>query len=247
MSPDALAMIAVATFLFAGMIKGVVGIGLPTASIAILAQVTDPRQAIALLLLPALAANAWQVYRSGRLLEAVREFWPFAAVMTVGIWIFARFAVHVPADVLIIGTGIVIILFALSSLISKPYALPPAFDLSAQLGAGALAGIMGGLTSIWSPPMVIYLLARRLSKDAFVRVTGMLILVGTIPLIIGYMQAGLMTPTLAAYSAMLILPTWLGFAIGEWMRHRLDAEQFRRILLIVFFFMGANLIRRGWF
>lgn len=202
--PDVIVLIAVATFLFAGTIKGVFGIGLPTASVVILTHFTDPRQAIALLLLPALAANVWQVYRSGCVLQTARQFWPFAVVMIAGIWIFARFSARVPADVLIVGNGAVIMLFALLNLISKPFALSPRFDFPTQLGAGALAGVMGGWTSIWSPPKVIYLLGRRLFKAEFVVVTGMLILAGTIPLSVGYAQADLMTPTLAAYSAMLI-------------------------------------------
>lgn len=247
MLTDALVVIAVVTFLFAGTIKGTVGIGLPTASVAILTQVIDPRQAIALLLLPALVANVWQVYRSGGVVKAARQLWPFATVMIVFIWIFARFAAQVPTDMLIVGIGVVIMLFALSNLFSGSFDLPPRFDLPAQLGAGTAAGVMGGLTSIWSPPMVMYLLARRLPKEEFVGATGMLILVGMIPLTVGYWQAGLMTPTLATYSALMIGPTSVGFAIGEQVRHRLDAEQFRRILLIVFFLMGANLIRRGLF
>jgi len=62
-----LLLLAALVFLLAGVVKGALGIGLPTISISILAQFTDPRVAIALLLLPAIVSNTWQVYRGGQI------------------------------------------------------------------------------------------------------------------------------------------------------------------------------------
>lgn len=244
MPTDALLLLALATFLLAGTIKGLVGIGLPTASVGILAQFTDPRHVIALLLLPALVTNAWQVYRSNILKKSVAELWPFASALMVTIWIFALLAAKVPTDLLVLGIGCVIVLFVLTNLFSEPFHIPRHLDRPVQVLAGAIAGAMGGLTSIWAPPMVIYFLARRLPKDEFVGASGLLILAGTVPLIAGYWQAGLMTPTLAGMSALMILPTLLGFAIGEKLRAFFSAEQFRYLVLVVFLLMGLNLVKR---
>jgi len=195
---EAILPIAVFAFLFAGTIKGLVGIGLPTATIAVLAQFTDPRKAIALLLLPALVTNLWQVYRSGYFRQNVRLYWPFALVLAPTIWLSSQFAARAAAEPLTIAIGCVIVIFVLTHLLAKPYAISANLDRPVQAGAGAIAGVMGGLTSIWAPPMVIYLLTKPLSKDEFVGATGVLILAGTVPLLAGYWQTGLMTCELAA-------------------------------------------------
>ncbi|MEO1019735.1 MAG: sulfite exporter TauE/SafE family protein, partial [Pseudomonadota bacterium] len=136
-------------------------------------------------------------------------------------------------------------LFSLMSLLVMPPRLPDRYDKPVQLVAGALAGVFGGFTAIWSPPMVMYMLARRLDKDEFVRASGLLILLGSIPLTAGFWQQGLLTGSLAITSAVMIVPTLIGFSLGEIVRDRLPADRFRSIVLLIFLLMGLNLVRRA--
>ena len=234
-----LILIAAAAFLFAGTVKGLVGLGLPTAFISMLSQVIDPRVAIALLFVPALVLNVRQVQRSGGFRRNLR------AVMFVTIWYVSRFAASLNVEAMLVGVGTVIVLFVLSNLLSAPPPIPARLDKPLQVIAGLIAGVMGGLTAIWSPPMVIYLLARRVDSETFIGTTGILILAGSIPLFFGYWQVGLLTAPLAGISAVMIVPALLGFGLGEWMRRRLNPPQFKRLVLVVFFLMGLNLLRKG--
>ena len=245
-TPDLL-WITVLVFLLAGTIKGTIGIGLPTASVSILSQFYDPRTAIVLVMAPMLVSNIWQVYRSKDYLKTIRTYWPFALMLMVFIWLSARFSVSVPTAHLMMILGTVIILFSLNSLFLKPPRLPPRHDKWIQPVAGALAGLMGGLTAIWSPPMVIYLLARGVGKDGFVRATGLLISLGSLPLMLGYWSNGLLRGELAQLSAVMIVPTLLGFGLGELLRRRIDAALFQKVVLTGFLLMGLNIIRRGLF
>ncbi|MEG0202205.1 MAG: sulfite exporter TauE/SafE family protein, partial [Comamonas sp.] len=62
-----MAAAAVAVFALAGLVKGVVGLGLPTVSMALLALFMPPAQAAALLLLPSLVSNVMQMRPTGML------------------------------------------------------------------------------------------------------------------------------------------------------------------------------------
>jgi hypothetical protein len=106
---------------------------------------------------------------------------------------------------------------------------------------------MGGLTAIWSPPMVIYLLSRRVEKAEFVRATGLLILLGSLPLCVGLWRAGLVTGPNALVSVAMVAPAMAGFTLGEVLRRRLDTGRFRIAVLALFLLMGLNLIRRSVF
>lgn len=237
--------VAVLVFLLAGAIKGTIGIGLPTAAVSLLSQVYDPRTAIALVIVPVVVTNFWQIYRSKHALDTLRTYWPFALALMIFIWISAWFSVSVPTTHLMIILGLVIILFSLNSLFFRPPRLSLRYDKWIQLLGGTLAGVMGGLTAIWSPPMVIYLLARGVEKDSFVRATGLLIALGSLPLVLGYWSNGVLRGELAQISTAMVVPTLLGFGLGEWLRRRIDAAFFQKVVLVAFLLMGLNIIRRA--
>ena len=240
-----LILLGFAAFLVAGIIKGTVGIGLPTLSISLMAQFVDPRVAIAMLLIPALVTNSWQIYRGGYVRRSAQLLWPFALAMIVTMYLSALAAPLVSQRLLTAVIGIMVVLWAATSLVKKPMKIPDALDRPLQVLAGLASGAIGGLTAIWSPPMVMYLLARHNDKEDFVRFTGFLILCGSIPLVLGYISNGLLTPQLAMVSAIMVVPTLIGFSVGEQLRRRLDSDQFQKVVLCIFCLMGLNLIRRA--
>ena len=239
-------LLAVVVFLLAGTVKGVLGIGLPTISISMLAQFVDPRVAIAFLLLPALITNTWQIYRGGQVIRSVKKLWPFVSTMSVVLFISSLFAARASSKILVLGIGIMVVLWTITSLIRRPPSIPPHLDRPLQFALGALSGVMGGLTAIWSPPMVIYLLSSKCDKEDFVRFTGFMILCGTVPLVSGYLLNGLLDKKLAFVSLLMIIPTLIGFSVGEYLRRFLRGQQFQRAVLVLFFLMGLNLIRRSF-
>ena len=238
-------IIGFAAFLLAGTIKGTVGIGLPTLSISVMAQFVDPRVAIAMLLIPALVTNSWQIYRGGAVRRSVQLLWPFALAMIITMYLSAQLAPLVSQQLLTGGIGVMVVLWTATSLMKKPIGIPDALDRPFQVLAGLVSGAIGGLTAIWSPPMVMYLLARNNDKEDFVRFTGFLILCGSVPLVLGYISNGLLTVQLALVSGLMVVPTLLGFSVGERLRRRLNGDQFQKVVLCIFCLMGLNLIRRA--
>ena len=63
------------TFVLAGFVKGVIGLGLPTVAMGLLAVVMTPAQAAALLTLPSFLTNVWQAMGPG-FLPLLRRVWP---------------------------------------------------------------------------------------------------------------------------------------------------------------------------
>ncbi len=236
-----------AIFFLAGAIKGTVGIGLPTAALGLLTLFVEPRTAIALMLLPILTSNFWQAFRSGHIIRTLKRYGVFNLSIIVFITVTTTVTATVSNSYLLTALGIVIVLVALISLFFVPPPLPTRYDRLAQFVSGSLSGILGGLTAIWAPTMVTYLLAKRLDKDEFVRASGVMISVGSVPLISGYVAAGLFSGPVATQSALMILPTIAGFAVGELARHRIGAERFRTAVLTVFLIMGLNILRRVFF
>ena len=246
MPTDSLIWIAPLIFLAAGSVKGAIGIGLPTTIIALMSLFVDPRVAVALGLSAMILSNIWQVHREGGWAGPVRRFWPFILVNGATLFAVSQFAAGAGGDAILAFTGVAIVIFSASSLIGEPPALPARWERPAQVVSGALSGAMGGMTGIWSPPMLVMLLAFRLDKSAFVNTVGALLCLGAIPLQIGYVTAGLMTWSLFLMSLALCVPVFIGFALGERIRSRMDARRFQKAVLVFFLAMGLNMIRQAW-
>jgi uncharacterized membrane protein YfcA len=238
----ALAMI----FLFAGTIKGTVGVGLPTTALALMTLTLDPRTAIAVILFPMIFANGWQVYRSGQVLAAVARYRRFAAALAVGVVISVTVSGNVSEQALLAALGVSILIFVGVTASNWAPSIPDARVNPAQYTLGGLGGLMGGLTAVWVPALAIYLTARNVPKHEFVRASGLLIFIGSLPLAAGLFRQGVLTGPIAMVSVGLLVPTFVGFSIGEALRGKLSETGFRRLVLIFFALMGLNLIRRSF-
>ena len=239
--------LGLAVFLIAGTIKGVVGIGLPIAAVGILSLFIDARAAILLAVFPIVVSNLWQVYRSGNIVPTIRRFWVLAVSLAGAMFVTTFFATTVSAEVLVFALGSMIVLFAATNLAFTPPPLPARYERPVQIVTGIIAGITGGLTAIWGPPIIIYFLAIRLDKDAFIRASGVLFLCGSVPLLFGYINNGMITPATALVSGAMVVPTLIGFALGEHLRRHLDASRFRLAVLVMFLVIGLNLLREAFF
>ena len=65
-----------AAFLLAGFVKGVIGLGLPTVSMGLLAVTMPPSQALAIVIVPAIVTNIWQTFVGPYLRDIIRRLWP---------------------------------------------------------------------------------------------------------------------------------------------------------------------------
>lgn len=236
---------AVVIYFIAGMVKGMLGIGFPTAAVSLLAQVTDTRTAISLVVIPMVVTNAWQVWRSRRVRWVLKTFWLLLILMLVLTALFSQVTVLVPVALLTGMLGLIVAVYSASSLYRPIFFIPDRYDRLAQCISGITAGIMAGMVGVWAPPILIYLNARRIGKEAFVATTGVLLCLGSLVLFSGYVNAGLIGGSIMLMSCLLLVPSLLGFASGEWIRNRLSARRFERLLLWFFLIMGLNLIRRA--
>lgn len=235
--------VLVLIFLFAAIVKGFLGIGLPAASMAFLTLIMPPTEAIPLLWLSILATNTLQFAHAPKKREIVQEYWLFALAIMVCIFITSMFIADYPTALLTVAIGVAMVVFSLNLL------FPISFELGSgrgwHLGFGILSGTLGGISSIWSPTVAMYLVARGVSKETFIGATGFLFLAGALPLGAGQVVAGVLTLPMLVKSAFALCVVLVGFRIGEGLRAHVSQQFFRKAVLIAFFLMGCRLILSG--
>lgn len=230
-------------FVFAGIVKGFLGIGLPAAAMGLLTLIMPPTEAISLLWLPILFSNIFQFGRARNKREIMVTYKWFAAALFFSIFVTSLFINDYPTALLTVAIGVAMVIFSLNLLFGL--SLPVGPGRGWQLGVGVLSGVLGGLSSIWSPPVAMYLMARNTPKDMFIGTTGFLFLAGCLPLGAGLVISGLITGPVIVKSLLGLLMTLTGFRIGEIMRDRVSQDRFRQIVLIAFLIMGGRLIATG--
>ena len=232
-----------AIFVFAGIVKGFLGIGLPAAAMGLLTLIISPTEAISLLWLPILFTNVFQFGRARNKREIMVTYKWFAAAIFFSIFLTSLFINDYPTALLTVAIGVAMVIFSLNLLFGL--SLPVGPGRGWQLGVGVVSGVLGGLSSIWSPPVAMYLMARNTPKDMFIGTTGFLFLAGCLPLGAGLVISGLITGPVIVKSLLGLLMTLAGFRIGEVMRERVSQDRFRQIVLIAFLIMGTRLIATG--
>jgi len=241
-----IAIVAVA-FLFAGTIKGALGVGLPTTSIAILGLALGLRDAVPLLIVPSLVANIWQVTRGGELPALLRRFWLLNATACVGVWLGTMILFHIDPTILAALLGSVVAFYAIMNLTGFRPRLPRGREGVMAPGIGLAAGLLTGTTGSLLLPIVIYLQALGLEKDRFVQAVGLSLLIGTVAWAGALYYQGALDGRSVTISTLALVPTLLGMAAGHQLRARLSQDLFRKIVFSLLLVLGVNLIYKGVF
>jgi len=217
--------------------------------ISLLGSFLPPEKALAALIVPTVATNLWQALRGGVRAAAgsARLHWRFIAMVMVFIALSAQLVTLMPARVMYLTLGLPVVGFALAQLAGWTLKIARQHRLRAELGIGAFAGSIGGISGVWGPPTVIYLTALNTPKVEQMRVQGVVYGMGAVTLLLAHINSGVLNATTLPLSLALVVPSVIGLALGFAVQDRLNQVRFRRITLIVLVIAGANLLRRAAF
>jgi uncharacterized membrane protein YfcA len=236
-------------FLAGGFIKGVVGFALPMVALSINGSFLPYEIAVALLIVPTLVSNTFQSLRNGAVAawESLVEFWRLNLVLVLTIGFSAQLVVRLPEAVLFGALGVFITVFGVSQLGGWKLHFSNRNRGWIESLVALVGRFFGGLSGIWGPPVVMYLLASGVPKVAMVRAQSLSFVLGSIVLIGAHLRSGVLNAQTLPVSAWLVLPTMAAMFAGYVVQDRLDQDRFRRLTLAVLIIAGMNLLRRAFF
>ena len=239
--PNLLIMVGV-VFCLAGFVKGMVGLGLPTVSLGLLSIIVDLPTAMALLVMPSLATNVWQALAGGQIGALWRRLWRFLLMAVVMVHLGAQLSTFVETQFLHRCLGALLLLYAISGLMTKPPQLSPRLEMILGPVCGAINGLLTGLTGTLFVPGVMFLQSIGLPRDALVQAMGMLFAASTASLGLALYRHDLMPLSLGILSAAALLPALIGMQIGLGLRQRLSQDLFRQLFLIALGGLGGYIL-----
>lgn len=234
-------------FVLAGLVKGVVGLGLPTIAMALLALLMTPAQAAALLIVPSLITNVWQIRPWSALPPLLRRLAPMQIGVCMGT-LAGAWALGAPAGAwATVCLGAALIGYAVWGLTGARLTVRAASEPWLGPLTGALTGLVTAATGVFVIPAVPYLQALGLQRDALIHAMGISFTVSTMALAAGlYFNAQYSSASLGA-SALLLLPALAGMAAGQHLRHRLSPLLFRKVFLGSLIVLGLHMVLKEMF
>jgi uncharacterized protein len=230
------------TFLLAGTVKGVIGLGLPTVCLGLLTAALDLPTAMALLIVPSFATNLWQGVVGGNGGVILRRLWPFLLMATVTVSFGATAMNRLDLALLSGLLGGLLVVYSTLSLTGFRLSISSRREIWVGPLFGAANGILTGMTGSFVVPGVMYLQSIGLSRDMLVQAMGMLFTVSTVALGVALQGNDLLSPRLAMISSAALLPAILGMIVGQRIRHGLSEARFRQVFFIAILLLGAYII-----
>lgn len=169
-------------FIAAGLVKGVTGMGLPTVAMGLLGLLMPPQAAAALLVLPSLLTNLWQLLAGPALAQIVRRLWFMMTGIIIGTLAGSSLLIGLNPRWSALALGAALIVYAGYALCS------PVFQVSGRVEKwlsplmGGLTGVITGATGVFVIPAVPWLQALGFRRDELVQALGLSFTLSTLAL-----------------------------------------------------------------
>ena len=237
---DIIAIIFMSVFLGA-IIKGAVGIGMSMFSVPIIAFFLPPTTAMILLCVPVLITNILQMQiKKG---VGSYRFLPMFIALIFGIIIGCNLILEINLSTISQIIAVSIIFAAIINLfgINIKY-INPNLERKLTIPLGFFSGIIGGLSSMYSPYILAYLVSTNLEKEELIRTMATMYFIGSIFIFPIWIYNGLGTLNDLIWSCLLLFPAILGQKIGTGIRSKISNENFKKIILYTLMIIGISLL-----
>jgi len=234
------------SFLMGGIVKGVIGTGLPTIALALLTATIGIKEGMAIILLPSILTNLQQGLLGGHLITVLKRSWLFLVATFAAIWPGALLLATTDTAILSGLLGIILLLYAVFGLYARSLPHPGRAERWLNPLLGSVNGMLTGMTGSSVIPGVLYLQSLELGRDKLVQTMGLLFLTSTTTLAFALQKNQLLTPELLKLSALAFIPAYLGMLFGIQIRNRISDHTFRRLFFFFMLLLGIYIIVRSF-
>ena len=237
-------LVAIPAVIALGLSKGGFS-GLGTVAVPLMALVISPVQAVGIItpiLITQDVVTIWSYRRTWD--AAILKIMIPGQIAGVGIaWLIAA---YVPDTAIRLVVGAVAVSFALSQWFGIAFrVMSPKPSVIAGRLWGAAAGFTSFLANTGGPPFQIYVLPQKLDKETFVGTFSLFFATGNAMKVLPYFLLGQLNPVNMSTAAVLLPLAIATNVAGVWLVRRTPTEAFYKIVYLLIFLIGLELIYTG--
>lgn len=243
-NPIVIALITL-TFVAAGFVKGVVGMGLPTVAMGLLSLVMAPAASAALLIVPSLVTNIWQLVAGPNFLALMRRLATMMLAVLLGTVLTIGVLTGSSSSLASAALGGILAVYGIVGWAARRFKVPPRVEPWLSPLVGLVTGLIAGATGVFVIPAVPYLSSLGLAKEELIQALGLSFTVSTVALALALAMTGQFELGSAGGSLLAVVPALAGMFIGQRVRNQLQPESFRRWFFIGLVVLGVYMLARA--
>lgn len=228
-----------------GVVKGALGLGLPLVTVPALAAFLGVPHALAVMMVPLVLTNAWQVWHVRGDRAGTRFLVPLIGLGMVGVAIGTWGLTFLPVEALSLALAGMVGLYIALYLLKPDVVLSPGMGLKLAPWVGLFGGSLQGATGISAPITVTFVHALGFERRTFVFAVSAMFLVLTLVQLGSLTVAGIMTWERFLQGWIALAPIALGMPIGTWAASKLSRRAFERVVLALLAVMALRLLQTG--
>ena len=229
---------------FAALVHGCIGVGFPMIATPLIALISDVQTAIVLTLIPTILINIVSIRSEGSVLTAIKKHLPLALLAMLGSALGTWLLITINSPWFSIVLAIAILAYLVIDKVNIQTTWIRNYPRTARLIFGTSAGIVGGLTNVMAPVLIMYAIEAKFTRQDTIQALNVSFMLGKVIQIVVFLYYGLFSFQVISASSVFVLVSAVALYLGIHIRKRIDAALFIRLLRLFLLILAVALILR---
>lgn len=229
-------------FFLGGLVKGTIGVGLPTVTLTLLSFFFDIKDSISFILIPVICTNLFQML-DGKNLKSIIHQTKYFLVSSVVFVIPGFFILKaVDSKIILLVLAILLIFNSLLVLLKKIIVLKNYKSFLVQFIIGSLTGLTTGITSIYTFPFVFLIQSLNFDKERLIQLMGLTFFLYSFSQFILFSSFAMINYSSIILSLVACVPILVGVIAGKYLRKILSEHIFKILFNYMLLISGLVII-----
>lgn len=239
---DYLFFIYLSIFFLGGLVKGTIGVGLPTVTLTLLSFFFDIKDSISFILIPVILTNLVQML-DGKELKSIFQQTKFFLITSV-IFVIPGFLIlrAINSNTILLILASLLVLNSCLVLFNKIITIKRHTSFQTQFWIGALTGITTGVTSIYTMPFIFLIQSLKFNKDKLIQLMGLSFFLYSLTQFTLFYSFSMINEKVLLFSSVACVPIIFGVISGKYLRKVLSEQAFRLLFNYMLLISGIVII-----
>ena len=239
---DYLFFIYLGIFFLGGLVKGTIGVGLPTVTLTLLSFFFDIKDSISFILIPVILTNLVQML-DGKELKSIFQQTKFFLVTSV-VFVIPGFLVlrAINSNTILLILASLLVLNSCLVLFNKIITIKKHTSFQTQFWIGALTGITTGVTSIYTMPFIFLIQSLKFNKEKLIQLMGLSFFLYSLTQFALFYSFSMINEKVLLFSSVACVPIIFGVISGKYLRKVLSEQTFKQLFNYMLLISGIIII-----
>ena len=229
-------------FFVGGVVKGLIGVGLPTVTLTFLSFIFDIKLSISIILLPIILSNLYQMIDGKYLKQIINDTKFFHISAFLFIFPGFYFLLLLNSNTILIILAVILILNSFLGLVKYEIRFKNFKSKYYQFFIGSTTGLVTGVTGIYTMPFIFLIQSLQYTKNKVIQLMGFTFFILACTQFLLFGLNDLINIKILILSSIACIPIIIGVYLGKTLRIKISEVIFKLLFNLMLIIMGSLLI-----